>query len=292
MYVLWFDQITNADIALVGGKNASLGEMTTMLQNIESIKVPFGFAVTARAFDDFLNFNNIKVDNIIKEFWTEYKTISDLANFGKHLREKINNGKFPDTMKSEILEAFHKLNCEVAVRSSSTAEDMPDASFAGQQDTYLNVGESDLFNKIRQCFASLYNDRAISYRSTTKYGNCKISLSVAIQKMVRSDKGSAGVAFSLDTETGFDKVIVINGAFGLGELVVGGNIQPDEFIIFKEKMTIIDKKLGSKKIQMGTHTTIYQTFSMCVIKGHDRQKYSRLRCLLCVKGLVICFYLT
>ena len=250
MYVLWFDQITNADIALVGGKNASLGEMTTMLQEIGSIKVPFGFAVTAQAFDDFLNFNNINIENLIQDFGKKNKTISDLANFGKKLREKINNGKFPDTMKSEILEAFHKLNCEVAVRSSSTAEDMPDASFAGQQDTYLNVGESDLFNKIRQCFASLYNDRAISYRSTTKYGNCKISLSVAIQKMVRSDKGSAGVAFSLDTETGFDKVIVINGAFGLGELVVGGNIQPDEFIIFKEKMTIIDKKLGSKKMKM------------------------------------------
>jgi len=254
MYISWFDQITNADIKKVGGKNASLGEMTTMLKS-KNIRVPFGFAIHALAFDDFLKFNNINPDT---KFNNDVDNLLHLAEFGKGLREKIKKGIFPESMESQILEAFEELNGEVAVRSSSTAEDMPDASFAGQQDTFLNVERGDLLDKIRQCFASLYNDRAISYRSHTGYDKCKVSLSVAVQKMVRSDKGSAGVAFSLDTESGFDKVIVINGSYGLGELVVGGVVQPDEFIVFKEKMTIIDKKLGSKKQKMiyGTNGTM------------------------------------
>ena len=173
-----------------------------------------------------------------------------LKRYGKDIRDKIYNGSFPLNMETQILDAFKELHGEVAVRSSSTAEDMPDFSFAGQQDTFLNVSQDDLLDKIKRCFASLYNDRAISYRVHTGYDKCNISLSVAIQKMVRSDKGSAGVAFSLDTETGFDKVIVINGSYGLGELVVGGSVQPDEFIVFKEKLTIIDKKLGTKKNKM------------------------------------------
>ena len=172
MYISWFDQITNADIKKVGGKNASLGEMTTMLKS-KNIRVPFGFAIHALAFDDFLKFNNINPDT---KFKNDVDNLLHLAEFGKGLREKIKKGIFPESMESQILEAFEELNGEVAVRSSSTAEDMPDASFAGQQDTFLNVERGDLLDKIRQCFASLYNDRAISYRSTTKYGNCKICL--------------------------------------------------------------------------------------------------------------------
>jgi len=246
MYILWFDQIKGADHAKVGGKNASLGEMTTMLKN-KNIRVPFGFAIQVNAFDDFLKFNNVDFDGV-----------SNLSEYAKELRNEIVNGVFPLDMESEILNAFDSLDCEVAVRSSSTAEDMPDASFAGQQDTFLNVCREQLLDKIKQCFASLYNDRSISYRSRMGYSDA--SLSVAIQKMVRSDKGSAGVAFSLDTETGFDKVIIINGSYGLGELVVGGIINPDEFIVFKETLTIIDKKLGSKKQKM-----IYDTIGTTII---------------------------
>ena len=249
----------------VGGKNASLGEMTTMLKS-KGIHVPFGFAIITQAFDDFLKFNKINLDKFTNLETDDKDTNNDkdtnkdtdndktymlkLKRYGKDIRDKIYNGSFPLNMETQILDAFKELHGEVAVRSSSTAEDMPDFSFAGQQDTFLNVSQDDLLDKIKRCFASLYNDRAISYRVHTGYDKCNISLSVAIQKMVRSDKGSAGVAFSLDTETGFDKVIVINGSYGLGELVVGGSVQPDEFIVFKEKLTIIDKKLGTKKNKM------------------------------------------
>ena len=256
VFVKWLMDTNNNMIELVGGKNASLG---TMMQNLKElkIKIPNGFVITTKAYDDFISFNNIKekIDELINILDEE----NNLKEVGSKIRELICEGNFPDNMKNEIKEMYQKLSEEynvkdvdVAVRSSGSAEDMPDASFAGQQDTYLNVvGFDKILEYTKKCFASLFNDRAISYRKSMNYDTMICKLSVTIQKMVRSDLGSAGVAFSIDINSGFRDIIVINSSYGLGELVVSGNVLPDEFIVSKYGLKenhdcILSKKIGDK----------------------------------------------
>jgi pyruvate,water dikinase len=237
-YIKFFSEITAKDTPLVGGKNANLGEMYNKLADA-GVPVPNGFAVTAEGYDYFIKFNNLeeKIHNVLKGLDTH--NIEDLHKRGEEIRNLIKSGEFPEDLKNEILNAFQKLKEEygedltVAVRSSATAEDTEIASFAGQQESYLNVSEKDLLEKIKFCFASLFTDRAISYREDKGFDHFKVKLSVAVQKMVRSDVGSSGVMFTIDPDNGCPNVIVINSVFGLGELIVQGKVIPDEFMIFK-----------------------------------------------------------
>jgi pyruvate, water dikinase len=246
------------DIELVGGKNASLGEMLQHLTPL-GISVPDGFVITVQAYRSFIKYNELdkKIAESIEAI--DYNNMESLRRAGLQIRNIIRNARFPKELSEEIIEAYNKLSKEyyqeatdVAVRSSATAEDLPDASFAGQQETYLNVrGPASLMDAVRNCFASLFTDRAISYRQHFNFDHFAVGLSVGVQKMVRSDLGSAGVAFSLDTESGFKDVVVINGSYGLGELLVQGHVSPDEFIVFKPTLkngyaSIIEKKLGNK----------------------------------------------
>ncbi len=250
------------DVDHVGGKNASLGEMHSHLGAL-GIRIPDGFVVTVNAYQEFISFNNL--ENHIKQLvgQIDYQNIESLRRGGLEARNLIRNSKFPSSLSAEIIQAYLKLSAQydqqatdVAVRSSATAEDLPDASFAGQQETYLNVrGPAALMDAIRNCFASLFTDRAISYRQNFGFDHFSVKLSVGVQKMVRSDLGSAGVAFSIDTESGFKDAIVINGSYGLGEMLVQGSICPDEFIVFKPTLksgynAIIEKKIGSKEQMM------------------------------------------
>jgi len=261
-FTLKLNEASLSDIESVGGKNASLGEMLTNL-SAQGINIPGGFIVTAGAYYEFINYN--KLDPIIKQIiaGTDTQNLKQLKQCGESIRLLIQMGNFPEIMKKQIIEAYDQLseayyeeNTDVAVRSSATVEDLPDASFAGQQDTFLNVsGHDALLDAIRNCFASLFTDRAISYRKGFGYDDFLIGLSVCVQKMVRSDLGVSGVAFSLDTESGFKDVIIINGSYGLGEMVVQGAINPDEFTVFKPALAkgyypVIEKKLGSKEKKM------------------------------------------
>ena len=267
MFIEWLENIGINDTSLVGGKNASLGEMYKNLSP-RGIKVPNGFVVTTEGFAHFIDHNNLRARIQEKLSEIEHHNLVSLRRTGLEIRMMIQNGDFPEDLEDLITGTYTKLSREykdvnggpqsstdVAVRSSSTAEDLPDASFAGQQETYLNVrGKYQVLESIKNCFASLYTDRAITYRNSIKYDG-KLSISVCIQKMVRSDIGSAGVCFSLDPESGFKDLIVINGAWGLGELVVQGGVKPDEFIIYKKALEkgyrpIIDKKLGDKKTKI------------------------------------------
>ncbi len=262
-YLKWLDETGIEEIELVGGKNASLGEMLKNLKSL-NVKVPYGFVITAEAYDLFMKHNNLneKIYNIIVE--TNIDDFVDLKRNSLKIRNIIINGDIPEELKLSILKYYKNLSSkyldnnnnpqeytDVAVRSSGTSEDLPDASFAGQQDTYLNVrGNTQLLEKIKSCFASLYTDRAICYRKTMGFFE-NVKLSVCIQKMVRSDLGSSGVAFSIDPDSGFKDIIVINGSWGLGEMVVSGQVKPDEFIIHKKTLelgfeAIIDKNLGEK----------------------------------------------
>ncbi|MBF01324.1 phosphoenolpyruvate synthase [Flavobacterium coralii] len=250
------------DIANVGGKNASLGEM---LQNLTQlgVSIPDGFVVTVDAYRAYLAHNGLeqKITAIINTI--NHDNIESLRRGGMQVRQAFLNGKFPPEMREEIINCYHKLSeqygqdiTDVAVRSSATAEDLPDASFAGQQETYLNVrGPEMLMDSIRKCFASLFTDRAISYRERFNYDLMQLGLSVCVQKMVRSDLGASGVAFSIDTESGFKYAVIINGTVGLGEMLVQGAVSPDEFIVFKPALkegynSIIEKKLGNKDKMM------------------------------------------
>jgi pyruvate,water dikinase len=250
------------DIDLVGGKNASLGEMLQHLTAL-GIKIPQGFIITVAGYNRFLRFNNLetRIRQMIEAIQPE--DMASLQQGGAAIRQLITRSPFPPEMIDMICDAYDQLSmqykqllADVAVRSSATTEDLPDASFAGQQDTFLNVrGIDQLLESIKNCFASLFTDRAISYRQNFGYDHFKIGLSVCIQKMVRSDLGASGVAFSLDTESGFKDAIVINGAYGLGELVVQGTVSPDEFIVFKPTLqkgyqAIVEKKLGVKDKKM------------------------------------------
>ena len=266
--ILWFDTISMNDINLVGGKNASLGEMIQNFRILE-IDVPIGFAITTVAYDEFLIFNGIndKIELILSEI--DYSDHISTKRSGMKIRNMIQDGKFPQHTYEEIVTNYKILSrkfkdtedkpqekTDVAVRSSGTAEDLPDASFAGQQETYLNIrGKSNLIESVKNCFASLYTDRAITYRKKIGYDNQKVKLSVGVQKMARSDLGSSGVAFTLDPVSGFKESVLINGSFGLGENVVGGKITPDEFILSKKNLRsshypILSKKLGDKTFKM------------------------------------------
>src|SRR3989344_6960156 len=237
---LWFKEVGIKDVPLVGGKNAALGEMFKNLTRV-GVKVPNGFTVTAYAYRHFLKTSGI--ENKIKELLKGLDThnIPDLQRKGNAVRKLILSADLPDDLIEDVKKAYTRLgklykqrNLDVAVRSSATAEDLPGASFAGQQETFLNVsGADEVIVAVKKAFASLFTNRAISYRVDKGFPPTGISLSVGIQKMVRSDLAASGVAFTIATETGFDEVIVINSSYGLGEMVVQGKVIPDEFIVFK-----------------------------------------------------------
>jgi pyruvate,water dikinase len=258
-YIRWFENISSSDIHLVGGKNASLGEMIRALKD-ESIRVPDGFAITAEAFWKFIEANDLKekIKLHLENLKSGDKSLE--LKVGKSIRDLFLGGCFPEELAKAIRKSYRELcrryatdEVDVAVRSSATAEDLPDASFAGQQDTYLNVkGEEELLKACRKCFASLFTDRAIIYREEHGFEHINVALSIGVQKMVRSDKAYAGVIFTIDPETGFRDVVVINAAWGLGEIVVQGIVTPDEYMIFKPLLNkknltpIIKKALGNK----------------------------------------------
>jgi len=257
--VVPFENLRMTDVESVGGKNASLGEMISQLP--AGVKVPTGFATTAHAFREFLKFEGLseKIEDRLKTLDTE--DVRSLAKAGAEIRGWILTQPFPSDLEREIGLAFKKLNgdqadASYAVRSSATAEDLPDASFAGQQETFLNVvGLPDILHKMKEVFASLYNDRAISYRVHKGFAHAGVALSAGVQRMVRSDKGAAGVMFTIDTESGFEDVVFITSSYGLGETVVQGAVNPDEFYVHKpmiraDKRAIIRRNLGSKLIQM------------------------------------------
>src|SRR3989339_784995 len=262
LWVFWFKELTIKDVPLVGGKNAALGEMYQELTPL-GVKIPNGYAVSAEAFRYFVKFNNLgdRISRALKGLDTH--DVSDLAKRGKIVRSLILSGYFPEDLKIQIFSYYHQLskqyktnNVDVAVRSSATAEDLPGASFAGQQETYLNIrGEKVLLEATKKCFASLFTDRAISYRVDKGFDQMSVALSVGVQKMVRSDKAVSGVAFTIDTETGFSNAVVIDSVYGLGEMIVQGKVDPDEFIVFKPslangKYPIINKKLADKNVKM------------------------------------------
>ncbi|MFM2005546.1 MAG: Phosphoenolpyruvate synthase, partial [Pseudomonadota bacterium] len=256
--VLWFDEIGIEDIPLVGGKNASLGEMFRELTP-QGVRIPNGFAITAAAYHDFVENSGVaaRLAEILAGLDT--RDIADLQRRGLAARQAILDAELPESLQESILGAYAKLSgglaapADVAVRSSATAEDLPDASFAGQQETYLNVqGATALLAACKRCFASLYTDRAISYRVDKGFDAMRIGLSIGVQRMVRSDLAAAGVMFSIDTETGFADAVLINGAWGLGENVVAGSVNPDEFYVFKPTLKqgfrpILRKQLGNKE---------------------------------------------
>ena len=258
-YVIAFSKLRMSDVEIVGGKNASLGEMISNLSG-SGVRVPDGFATTAKAFKDFLAYNNLDeiISNELKNLNPD--DLNALAKSGEKIRNLIAKANFQPLFLEQIKKFYKELDSDglgtFAVRSSATAEDLPDASFAGQQETFLNVsGIDDVLDKIRLVFASLYNDRAISYRVHKGFSHFDVALSAGIQRMVRSDKGSSGVMFSLDTESGFSDVVFITSSYGLGECVVQGAVNPDEFYVSKTclKMghkAIISKKIGSKLIKM------------------------------------------
>jgi len=261
-YIRFFDELSITDIATVGGKNASLGEMYKSLSSKE-INVPFGFATTSEAYWLLLKTNKIKekiklvLDNL------DATDTTSLQKSGLEIRNIILNSSIPKELEDEILQAYEKLsfrynttNVDVAVRSSGTAEDLPDASFAGQQETFLNINSKEkLLKSVIKCYASLFTDRAISYRASRGFDDFKVALSIGVQKMVRSDKASSGIMFTVDTENGSEDLILINSIFGLGENIVSGRVDADEFIVFKPTLknninTILKHSLGSKKEKM------------------------------------------
>ncbi len=265
-FVIWFRDCSYKNKNLVGGKCASLGELHRLSKKI-NFDVADGFALSTELYDSFINSNgfNTYIEDKLNTINTE--DVEELENECNTLREKIINGQFTKEQTEliiqsylELCEMYNKNLIEVAVRSSAIAEDLPNASFAGQQDTYLNIKDIDtLIESVKKCFASLFNSRAVSYRKTHNIHIDEVKISVAIQKMVRSDLASAGVAFSLDPESGYDKAIVINSSFGLGELVVSGGVKPDEYILDKRVLKcydsdpIIMKKLGNKQTKIVYH---------------------------------------
>jgi len=260
--IRWFDTLNSDDVAQVGGKNASLGEMISSLKS-EGIRVPDGFATTANAYRQFIKANDLE-GQIKSHLQALESGEKSLDRVGKAIRRLFENAKFPEEIATAIRDSYRQLSekyndeeVDVAARSSATAEDLPEASFAGQQETFLNLtGEDEVLEACRKCYASLFTDRAISYRETQGFDHLQVALSVGIQKMVRSDKACAGVMFSIDTETGFPEAILIDGAWGLGENVVQGSVTPDEFRVFKPLLDrenlkpIVDKKLGAKSKKM------------------------------------------
>jgi len=262
-FIKRLDQVRITDTPLVGGKNSSLGQMIAQLSS-KGIRVPMGFAVTAQAYWSFINHNNFldKMKAIMARL-QDKNDMKELKRVGSEIRTLLLEGKIPDDLKAEIALAYKELssyydqpNCDVAVRSSATAEDLPTASFAGQQETFLNVSGVDaLIVACKKSMASLFTDRAIIYRIEQGFDHFKVALSVGVQKMIRSDLASAGVLFTLDTETGFKDLVIINSSYGLGEVVVKGEVIPDEFLVYKPTLSerfhaIVKKSLGEKNIKI------------------------------------------
>lgn len=268
-FIKFFKELTIFDVPSVGGKNASLGEMYRRLSD-KGINVPNGFATTADSYRYFLDSTGLKdkIKSILKDLNT--KDVRNLMKRGAAVRKLILETELPEDFKKAILLAYKKLstenkvkNLDVAVRSSATAEDLPNASFAGQQESYLNVvGEKALLHAVRLCIASLFNDRAISYRTDKGFDHFSIALSVGVQKMVRSDIGASGVMFTIDTESGFKNAVLINSIYGLGENMVQGRVNPDEFYVFKPTMAIVYKSIGKKALRM-----IYDLKSRLAVKN-------------------------
>jgi pyruvate, water dikinase len=256
-YIKFFNELGIKDVPQVGGKNASLGEMYQKLTS-KGIRVPNGFATTSGAYNYFMEGAGLK--NEIRKILDGLNTrnVKDLMERGAKVREVILKTEMPQDLKKEITEAYKKLsadygvpNVDVAVRSSATAEDLPDASFAGQQETFLNIkGDKYILLAVKKCIASLFTDRAISYRVDKGFDHFQIALSAGVQKMSRSDVGSSGVMFSIDTESGFKDAVLINSIYGLGENIVQGKVNPDEFYVFKPTKAIVCRKLGKKTLRM------------------------------------------
>ena len=284
-YIRWYGDLSLGDLPLVGGKNASLGEMYRELVP-KGVKIPNGFAVTAAAYRDLVRSAGIlpEMEEIVGGLSRE--DLDDFARRGHRLRELIYQAPLPEGLSREIASAYETLcaghgdNADVAVRSSATAEDLPTASFAGQQESYLNIrGAAHLLDACRRCFASLFTDRAISYRMDQGFDHFRVALSVGVMKMVRSDLAASGVIFTLDTESGFRDVVLINASWGLGENVVQGAVNPDEFFVFKPTLKegfrpVIGKKLGDKKFKMiyGTGTAKVLTRNVAVTR-EDRRRF-------------------
>ena len=291
-YVIWFEELRMTDVGKVGGKNASLGEMISQLSNT-GVRVPGGFATTADAYRDFLGQSmeqGTLAERIEKILATlDIEDVATLASTGTQIRNWIMEAPLPPKLNKEVSAAYEKLLLEagtsdisLAVRSSATAEDLVDASFAGQQETFLNIhGLDNLLEAVKQVFASLYNDRAISYRVHKGFIHSEVALSAGIQRMVRSDIGSSGVMFTLDTESGFDKVVFITSSYGLGETIVQGGVNPDEFYVYKPtlrqgKPAILRRNLGSKlvKMQFGSYKTVNHSVETLKVAEAERKRFS------------------
>jgi pyruvate,water dikinase len=295
-YIVWFDEIGLHDLPLVGGKNASLGEMRRELTT-SGVNVPNGFAVTVNAYHAFLDGGilqewhetqcKLDIKDNIREILSDLDAddMENLSERGSRVRRLIHSLEFPREVVEEIVKAYRKLckeygeDTDVAVRSSATAEDLPTASFAGQQETYLNIrGEYALIQACKRCFASLFTNRAISYRVHKQFDHFQVALSIGIQKMVRSDKACSGVMFTIDTESGFPHVVYITGSYGLGENIVQGVINPDEFYVFKpciqkDYKPIIQKTLGSKEIKMIYMVEGESSTKNVPVSAHERSKF-------------------
>ena len=286
-YVRWLEDLSNDDGSSVGGKNASLGEMIRHLRS-EGVRVPGGFATTAQAYRAYVQHNDLE-DKLRGILATLDRGERSLEDAGAAIRRAIRRGSFPEEISDSIRDAYRELSrrndgdeVSVAVRSSATAEDLPEASFAGQLETYLNVrGADELLDACKDCYASLFTDRAINYRQERGFNHLEIALSVGVQKMVRADLAGAGVMFSLDTDTGFPDVVVINAAWGLGETVVQGSVNPDEYVVFKprlddpERVPILSKFVGAKEEKI-----VLATGGKRTTKTRDTPKAQRKRAVL------------
>jgi len=285
-YVIWFQDLSKNDVETVGGKNASLGEMISNLSGA-GVSVPGGFATTAQAYREFLEQSGLdkKIHDALDHL--DVNDVNQLAEVGREIRESIIKTPLQPALETAIREAYQKLqdgndNMSVAVRSSATAEDLPDASFAGQQETFLNInGIDNVLHAVKEVFASLFNDRAISYRVHQGFEHRQVALSAGVQRMVRSETGASGVMFSLDTESGFRDVVFITAAYGLGETVVQGQVNPDEFYVHKPTLeggrpAILRRNLGSKAVKMiyGSATTTGKSVETVDVEKEDRQTFS------------------
>lgn len=285
-FILWFKEIRIKDVPSVGGKNASLGEMYSKLTQ-KGVPIPNGFAVTAEAYDYFITSTGVKqeIKKVLKTLDTH--NIRNLQEHAKKVRQLILNAEFPEDLKADIVKNYEKLsaefktrNVDVAVRSSATAEDLPDASFAGQQDTYLNVeGPEELLDACRRCMASLFTDRAVSYRTDKGFDHFKVKLSITVQKMVRSDLASSGVMFSIDTESGFREAVLINAIYGLGEYIVQGAVNPDEFYVFKTTLAqgfkpIISRRLGEKDKKLVYDSSASNNMKSLLVSPKDKNSFA------------------
>ena len=284
-YVKKLNELNIQDIDLVGGKNASLGEMISNLSKLD-VNVPGGFATTSHAYRDFLKHKNLgdRINEALDNL--DIDNISELTKTGKQIRSWVLETELPEKLMSEIEREWHEMSdgrdIAVAVRSSATAEDLPDASFAGQQETYLNIrGLENLIIALHHVYASLFTDRAIAYRVHQGFDHSLVALSVGFQYMVRSDTGAAGVMFTLDTESGFRDAVFITSSYGLGETVVQGSVNPDEFYVYKEalknkKYPILRKTLGDKatKMILGESKSLGKTVQIIDVPKKESLKFS------------------